>query len=532
MAALWQRFQEHHSRFPQQPADTVGRVRQEVYRACLDAAEQPPGLFRLSVPTGGGKTLSAIGFALRHALHHGHKRVIVAVPFISITEQTVAVYRGVFERPNEPPVVLEHHSGVAGGDQDDEQTPGRQWAKLAAENWDAPLIVTTTVQLFESLFAHNRSRTRKLHNLAQSVIIVDEAQALPPRLLSPILDGLRQMCEHYGATVVLSTATQPAFEAIPEFARVNAREIVPAPGRFFQQLRRVEYEWRHQPALSWAEVAAIMWEQPQALAVVNTKKDAMALLDALDDPQALHLSTLLCGAHRYRVIVEVRRRLAAGDDCRLVSTQVVEAGVDLDFPLVLRALGPLDSIIQAAGRCNREGRMKCGRVVVFGAEEGTLPPGAYKTATGVTRSFLGRGDLDPDDPAVSYDYFQQLFQLIDHDSKAIQELRQRLDYPEVARQFRMIDDDTVSVAMLFGSDEEQERVAAALERLRHDAPEARLLLRRLQPYLVSLYKGQAARYERLGLIEPILPGLGQWLGKYHPVRGLTGEDPDPDALVI
>lgn len=252
LADLWTRFERHYRhRFPEEPspADSVGQARRTIYEASLAAAELPPGLFRLNVPTGGGKTLSGMAFALRHALRHGQRRIVVAVPFISITEQTADVYRAAFRSDvDDRPAVLEHHSAAWEDPASSEDFhPEHVWARLAAENWDTPIVVTTTVQLFESLFSNSTSRVRKLHRLAQSVIILDEAQALPRHLLAPILDVLKQLCTHYGTSVVISTATQPAFETIPEFAAVHANEIVPEPQRFFATLKRVTYEWRIDP---------------------------------------------------------------------------------------------------------------------------------------------------------------------------------------------------------------------------------------------------------------------------------------------
>jgi CRISPR-associated endonuclease/helicase Cas3 len=531
---LWDCFERNQAALTGQSQDTLGQARHAIYEACLDAAEQPPGLFRFTVPTGGGKTRSAMAFALRHALAHGLHRIIVAVPFISITEQTAEVYRHIFDERGVEPVVLEHHSAVAEAlDEGDLFQPASVWARLAAENWDAPIIVTTTVRLFESLFANTPSRCRRLHRLARSVIILDEAQALPPQLLTPALDALRELCFHYGSTVVLSTATQPAFETIPTFAALPATAIVADPAPFFRQLQRVRYEWRTDRLLAWPEVAQLLQGEHQGLAVVNTKKDALALLDALADPDVFHLSTLLCGAHRRRVIQELAARLPAGQPCRLVATQVVEAGVDLDFPLVLRALGPLDGIIQAAGRCNREGHLPYGRAVIFEPADGGLPTGPYRTATNITQALLGRGDLDPDDPAVPSAYFRQLFESVSTDRDGIQALRQRFEYPEVARRFRMIEEDTDAVVITtYGSDEEQRRVRSLVEQLRHDASAARLILRRLQPYVVSLRRREVERFRRQGYITPVLDGLGEWLGRYDPMRGLVAEDLSPDELVV
>lgn len=537
LADLWTRFQEDQRRFDDAPDTAVNRSRQQIYRACIEAASHPPGLFRLTVPTGGGKTRSGMAFALRHALEHGQRRVVVAVPFITITQQTAGVYREIFNSTDDgAPAVLEHHNGTSEpAEEPDEFDQQVIWARLAAENWDAPIIVTTTVQLFESLFANSPSRCRKLHRLAKSVIILDEAQSLPANLLDPILDGLRELCANYGSTVVLSTATQPAFDAIPVFEKLEAREIVPAPERHFQILKRVDYDWRVDEPLSWDEAASFMWEESQALAILNTKKDALALLDALDDPNALHLSTLLCGAHRARVIEEVTRRLVAGEPCRLIATQVVEAGVDLDFPLVLRAVGPLYSIIQAAGRANREGNLDKGRVIVFEPVEGGLPRGAYQRATQTTRTLLNAGPLDMNDPAIIQTYFARLYQLECTDRNEIQKKRRELDYPEVARRFRMIDDDTVNVVVIeYGTEEERQRVRLILAKLRAGVPPTRRLLRQLQPYTVSLWRRQAIEHQKQGYLSTgqVAPGLWEWLGSYDQVRGLSAADMDADQLVF
>jgi CRISPR-associated endonuclease/helicase Cas3 len=524
------RFEADQARISGRHSDLLSGLRHEIYQACLAAADNPPGLFRLSVPTGGGKTRSAIGFALRHAVRHGLSRVVVAVPFISITEQTADIYRGIFGNG----AVLEHHSAVR--PTEDESGDFHNTAvcsKLAAENWDAPIVVTTTVQLFESLFANSTSHTRKLHRLARSVIILDEAQALPARLLTPILDALRELCTHYGATVVISTATQPAFESIAGFASLGAREIVPEPGRFFRLLDRVAYEWPSAP-MTWDECARRMRSAAQCLAVVNTKRDAFALLDALGDPEALHLSTLLCGAHRAAVIRTVRERLASGAPCRLVSTQVIEAGVDLDFPLVMRAMAPLDAVIQAAGRCNREGRLaEKGRVIVFKPETGGLPPGFYRTATGVTEAVLGgRYELNPNDPALAATYFERLFDSLDTDRERIQEFRHSLNYPEVSARFRMIDDDTESVVVAYGPAKTQRRMREIVERLRSGASDGRHLIRELQPYLVSVRTFVANEYRIRGLIREVRPGISEWLGMYDPIRGLVADDPALTELVV
>lgn len=533
---LWERFEAYHRTHPPlQPGSAVNQVRREVYAACLKAASNDAGMFRLTVPTGGGKTRSAMAFALQHARPNKQERIIVAVPFISITQQTVAVYREIFDQPGEAlSPVLEHHSSSE-WDDTEEDRPAELWKRLAAENWDAPIVVTTTVQLFESLFSNRVSACRKLHRLANSVIILDEVQALPANLLDTILDGLRQLTEHYHTTVVLSTATQPAFDGVAAFKGAAVHEIVLNYPKHFAALTRVVYELDPQRRVTWEEVAAIMRESPQCLAVVNTKAHALALLNALDDPAALHLSTLLCGAHRTKVLADVRERLKNGEPCRLVSTQVVEAGVDIDFPLVLRAMGPLVSIIQAAGRCNREGLLERGRVVVFTPAEDSMPGGAYRTATDETRALLASGELDPNDPATVARYYRRLYGTeagpgtIATDPDGIQGKRGEVDYPEVARRFRMIEDDSLSVVVTrYPDSEPNQEVLRWLNELRQPQPAgARRVLQKLQPYLVPVYRSRVPELQRQGFLELLLDGaLGEWLGEYDPVRGLTATDPE------
>jgi len=448
----------------------VNRVRRQVYRACVRSATLSPGVFRLTVPTGGGKTRSGLAFALRHAVAHAahnFRRIIVALPYTSIIDQTAGEYRDIFGDR----LVLEHHSQVdADGDEQDEQQLRH---RLASENWDHPLIVTTTVQLLESLFHNKPSRCRKLHRVARSIIILDEVQTLPPELLEPTLDVLRELKENYGVTLVFSTATQPAFDKTPylkHFRADDIREIVREPERFFLQdnIRRVEYQ-------------AIRWEQDlddladevsspntqQVMIVFNTRRAALDMFDRLRARNAqglYHLSTLLCGAHRKRILDEIERRLDRADPkpVRLVSTQVVEAGVDLDFPMVYRAMGPLDRIVQAAGRCNREGlRPNKGRVIVFDFEDNRSPPGAYRIGADDARILLQRNEPERlHEPALHTEYFQCLFRDVDLDSKGVQPYRRDLNYPEVARRYKLIEDTLTVVVETYDNGEGGRRLDA------------------------------------------------------------------------
>lgn len=522
----------------------VDRVRAEVYEACVDAAAVPQGVFCLSVPTGGGKTRSGLAFALKHAKEHGLDRVIVAAPYTSIIDQTADVYRGIFEGLGDE-VVLEHHSAARQEQPEERATDPVEAeklherlvsARLAAQNWEAPLVVTTTVQLFESLLANRTSKCRKLHNVAKSVIVLDEVQTLPLGLLKPILSVLRELVRRYEVSVVLCTATQPALDEQSQYLEGfdDVRDIVPEDeaAELFRSMKRVRYDiWEEE--WDWEEVARRVTEAADsagaALVVLNSRRDALAVLGAIGNgrPGLFHLSTLLCGAHRREVLAEVRRRLKAKEPCLLVSTQVVEAGVDLSFPVVFRAMGPLDRIVQAAGRCNREGELPGdGRVVVFRPREGRMPRGAYERAFDQSEILLRKG-VDLHKPEIFREYFSALYQIGPTDEKGIQELRKRLNYPEVAREFRLIDDDTVPVVVEY--DEEARQL---IKRIRRAGVLRRGDHRRLQPYVVGLKKWEFEDNE--WLTEDLLQesdGVKLWMGTYDPLRGVSAARIDPADLI-
>jgi CRISPR-associated endonuclease/helicase Cas3 len=537
---MWEVFQRDRETFVAATGErtAVNEVREEVYRFCMEAGERSQRVYRLGVPTGGGKTRSGLAFALRHAVEHGLDRVIFAVPYTSIIEQTAGVYRGIFEELGEG-AVLEHHSAVrrdeAGGEERQDETWAR--SRLAAQNWDAPLVVTTTVQLFESLFANRTSRCRKLHNLCRSVIVLDEVQTLPVGLLGPTVSVLRELVRRYGVTVVLCTATQPALDEKSKYLEgfESVEDIVPPEraAEHFRTLRRVEYETPRE-RWSWDEVAWQLLDaspEKQAMVVLNTRKDALALLEKLEGEPVLHLSTLLCGAHRRDVLEEVRRRLEADDPCLLVATQVVEAGVDLDFPVVFRALGPLDRIVQAAGRCNREGKMDApGRVVIFEPEEGRIPRGEYAAAFGEAKAMLNRPDLDLHDPEIFREYFRLLYQDVPTDREGIQKLRLEFDYPEVARLYRLISDTSVPVIVRYPKDEERRKpLDDLLGRIRRTGIWSGDH-RRLQPYVVSMFEREFEK--RREYTEEVSEGVFVWNGDYDELRGIVDVSLDPADLVV
>lgn len=507
--------------FPQRD-DVVSRVRREVLEACRAAATAEPGVFRLTVPTGGGKTLSGLAFALKHAVAHGLDRVIFAIPYTSIIEQTAEVYRGIFGAEN----VIEHHSNAGIEEREDLSDETERRRRWATENWDAPLVVTTTVQLFESLLNHRPKRCRKLHNIANSVIVIDEVQTLPVRHLTPILDVLSQLTTHYGCTVVLCTATQPDYEAVDSRVSASSREIVPNYPEHFTAMKRVSYEFRSEP---WTaeDAARVIGTERQALLIVNTKRAAREIASALESDEAVfHLSTRMCGAHRREALAEVRRRLAEGLPVRLVSTQLIEAGVDVDFPVVYRALGPLDSVIQAAGRCNREGVREMGRCVVFPMVEAVTPKGSYRTATQVTEDLCVQQNGQPDDPEVSQAFWRRLYASTDIGVSAIQPLRRELKFETVGKTFRMIEDDQEAVlAVQFAP----EAVRAWQEEW--PAANGRKWMRKAQQWTVNLRPRELAHARAMGWIEDHVSGLLLYLGPYSSSFGIRLDAPDIESLI-
>lgn len=451
----------------------VRAVRDALLTACLSEADREPGLFTLTAPTGSGKTLAMLAFALRHATRHGLERVIMVIPYLTITEQTARVYRDILAPAFGEEFVLEHHSLAGTGEerfrQDGEDAAGQaghaeRRRRLLAENWDAPLIVTTSVQLLESLFSNRPAACRKLHRLQKSVILFDEAQTLPAGIAVPTLAALSHLSATWNSSVVFATATQPAFahlhEAVTQ-AKASGwqpREIVPEPAALFEPMKRVDVEWGSPDApLSWDEVAGRLAGVRQALCIVNLKRDAQSLWEKLGDSGTLHLSTNLCAAHRQDVLAQVRDGLANGQPVRLVATQCVEAGVDVDFPFVMRAWGPLDAVIQAAGRCNREGRRQGrGMLRVFQPEEAGYPPGGYEQATQVAQMLFrryGAEGMRIDAPAFITAYYRELYDIAgtanSRESKAILAAIEAGDFPEVARLYRIIKQDAINVLVSY-----------------------------------------------------------------------------------
>lgn len=525
---LWHTFEtSYKNKFADAEQNRLNSIRAEVYQHCVKAAHLPPGFFRLTVPTGGGKTLASLAFALQHAQIHGLERIVYAIPYTSIIDQTANVFRMMF---GDEQALIEHHSNISIPDPE-QPTPVEIRRRLIAENWDAPLIATTTVQLFESLMGHSTSRCRKLHNITGSIIVLDEVQMLPVYFLTPILDILRQLCAYYGVTVVLCTATQPDFESRQSFEGLpNIQEIIPHPENYFADLKRVEYQLpKAGETWTWEQVAERVQAEQHILVIVNTRRDAgdlLALLASNDEEEEdalFHLSTRLCGEHRKAVLEEVRRRLLAKEPCRLIATQVIEAGVDVDFPLVMRAIGPLDSIVQAAGRANREGTMSSlGKVIVFVPEEGHTPKGSYLVGTDIAKRLLADDEANLHDPTLYQRYFQEYYSLPYRDHHDIQELREHFNYAEVAQTFRMIDD--ASTPVIVNYKPATDKIEQLCERLRKKKSPHRDDLRALQPYVVNVPKYEFEKAEKQCLVSEIIPGVYKWSEAHYDSGGEEGKN--------
>lgn len=520
----------------------VNRVRREVLDRARAKAADAPGPFTFTVPTGGGKTLSSLAFALEHAVRHGLARVIYVIPYTSIIDQTARIFREAVGLGGGDPAdfIVEHHSAFEEASVRNREA--RDKLRLAMENWDAPIIVTTAVQFFESLFANKPSRCRKLHNITNSVVILDEAQTLPLGLLRPCVGAIDELVRNWRTSVVLCTATQPALSETDGFVGglKGLREIAPDPADLHRRLKRTRIY--RTGKVTDAELAERLCAAPQSLCIVNTRRHARELFEAIPQEMgSLHLSTFMCARHRGEVLQAVRRRLAEGEAVRLIATSLIEAGVDVDFPTVWRAEAGLESIVQAAGRCNREGRAAQGDVFVFepAESEGRTPPGDVAKRADAARHAMRHYD-DPAAPEAVRSFFQEVYWVegggLDRKDilVAFRERAHSFDFPfaTVARDFRMIETGMVPLIVPYrGADGDDSTADRWLRELEHVERPGRAA-RGLQPYTVQvppqvrrkLLDGRAARFireeafgEQFALLEN--PNL------YRQDIGLTWEDP-------
>lgn len=515
-------------------ADTVvNRIRYEVQKECMDASPMPPGFFSLTVPTGGGKTLSSLLWAMKHALKHGKRRIIIAIPYTSIIVQTAQTLRTIFGKEN----VLEHHSNT---DIDNEEySVVAEQMKLVAENWDAPIIVTTNVQLFESLFSNKPSKCRKLHNICNSVLILDEVQTLPLPFLSPIIDSLKTLQCRFGVSVLFTTASQPAIDNDVRYGKRtgdsfegihNIHEIMSTPVKLSDQLRRAQIHIDTESS-GYDDIAGRIMQHPRVLCILNTRSDAKEIYERLSEPEnTYHLSRMMCPVHIRKTLDDIKVKLKSETEpaIRVVATQLIEAGVDIDFPVVFRQEAGLDSIIQAAGRCNREGKLKIGDTFVFHFDK-PLPPGYISHAAGAMNRLAK--DSDWFEPEVMKLYFKQLYGTMDTFDKA--QIKDRLYkvpdfyFKTAAEEFKLIDDNGIGIIVNY------ENSSELIECLKQDGP-SYSLMKRLNQYTVNIREWDFKKLRSDRLIEEVIEGV-YWLPdreQYDVKKGLVTDNHWLDELLV
>lgn len=514
----------------------INRIRNQILEECVRSGEKEPGFFSITVPTGGGKTLSSMAWALGHAIKYNKDRIVFAIPYTSIIIQTAEIYRNIFGENN----VTEHHCNV-------DEDADSQERKLATENWDAPVVVTTNVQLFESLFANKTSKCRKLHNLVNSVIILDEAQMLPPEFLKPILSVLKGLVENFGVSVLFSTATQPVLAGTIGGSGQNSfigidsnsvREIVTNKELLSKELKRVEIKLpENEPQIEdWPQIAEELSEYEQVLCIVNTRKDCRELYNLMTK-DTIHLSRMMCSAHIMDTIKVIKEKLQYNESIRVISTQLIEAGVDIDFPVVYRAMAGLDSVAQSAGRCNREGKLnkegKLGLIRVF-YPVNNIPPGLMRKGADALTEILGESvPTDLLSPQIFQKYFSLFYSKVQNfDKPKIHHLlwqdaaQMKFQFATTARDFKLIDDRGMQNILI-----EYKEGSNLIGILKQKGPET-WLMRKLQRYSVSVNKRDFEDIKKAGLIEQIhgcwiqadeklynsktgLINNGEWLEEIH-----------------
>lgn len=500
---LFLKFEKHMASIKEvSESNLINDRRNEIFNQCCKKGNCNQGLFTLTVPTGGGKTLSSMAFALSHLKKNNLKRIFYVIPYTSIIEQNAKIFRNIFGPEN----VLEHHSNFDPEMKSMEESEFSrligQKLRLSSENWDIPITVTTNVQFFESLFSNRSSRCRKLHNLANSVIILDEAQMIPTGFLEPSIMALSELVLNYGSSVVICTATQPKLaDILPDY--IHPLEIIESPEIMYNDFKRVNlYDIGIVPDL---ELSERLLRHEQVLCIVNTRKHALALYEKMSkDDDCFHLSARMCPVHRGKTIDEIKRRLMAGEKCRVVSTQLIEAGVDIDFPAVYRIMAGMDSISQAAGRCNREGKREFGDVYVFRSPEihGNVPGWLSRTAE------IGEMVIDEYKDPMNLDsiekYFQELYfhsgehgldtegiiEMIEYNSKSWE-----FEFEDIGQKFRFIKDYSKDIVVPYDKKSEK-----AVERIRNtgfigDG------FRKLQGYVVNIYPDEFEAYEKSNELE-------------------------------
>lgn len=472
----------------------INSYRQEIYEDCIKAGSQGVNLFSLTVPTGGGKTLSSMAFALKHLKHNNLKKIICVIPYTSIIEQNAKQYKDIFGEEN----VLEHHSNfdfseVENDTDSDFSSSSKnlkytlEKMKYASENWDVPIVVTTNVQFFESLFANKSSRCRKIHNMSNSIVIIDEAQMMPTKFLKPTLNALTELVSNYNTSVVLTTATKPEFPE--DILKEKPKEIIAEPEKLYDALKRVKVNYLGK--ISDENLVEKIDNLERVLVVVNTRKHAEKLYEKADKNNLFHLSANMCPVHRSELLKEIKRKLKNGEPCKIISTQLIECGVDISLPVVYRSLSGIDSIAQAAGRCNREGEADLGQVYVFDSIEDYGKAIMYQSRT----AECGRQILEKFEDSLSLEAISSYFKLLYDTEKDKLDTKNIMDnfeeranelafsFEKTAKDYKLIDE-TESLIIPYNDD-----VSRLIESLKYsDHPNS--IARKLQKYTISIHKNK------------------------------------------
>lgn len=535
-------------------ANKVNEIREKVQRRCVDTSCGGKGFYSLNVPTGGGKTLSSLVWAIKHAIANGQRRIIIAIPYTSIVMQTARTLKDIFGEEN----VLEHHSAFDSEKIKENHSEDKEWGdellqkmELATENWDFPIIVTTNVQLFESIYSGRPSVCRKLHNIVNSVIILDEVQTLSSDYLQPIVDSLKTYNKLFGVSVLFTTASLPILSGIISGCNPTAKfegidhitEIIPEEWKLHQSLRRVELKTDNSPK-SYDEVATMIAKHRRVLCVVNTRRDAQELYNRLydlmdkqsDKSRIVHLSKMMCSCHIEQTIANIKEILKSDDDSplRVISTSLIEAGVDLDFPVVYRQEAGLDSVLQAAGRCNREGRLEIGTAYVFSLQkEHNLPSGKMSDANNARLGIGNNNDVDWFAPETMQDYFRQLYcRTNTFDKKDIASLLydiMDMRFKDAYTSFHLIEDEGMDIIVNYkqktDNDLTTEDSMTLVEELKKQGP-SYSLMKKLGRYTIRIYKNDFNKLKEMGVLKMPFEGIYVLYDPkaYDPIVGLKTEN--------
>ncbi len=505
LAELDEKLETYRKRLIDLPKSDLNLIRTHIQENCEKAADAEPGYFDLTVPTGGGKTIASVIWALKHAIKHNKKRIIIAIPFTSIIVQTASILRAIFGAQN----VIEHHSVVNEEFCDNSSL-------LACENWDAPIIITTNVQLFESIYSNRRSSCRKLHSIANSVVILDEVQALPLAFLQPVVESIKAYKKLFSTSFLFCTASQPILYGNHKgtnqacfigFDSNEINHIIPSSFSLHAKLRRADITFSKE-SFSYHTLAERLRQHKRVLCIVNSRKHALNLFEELNKDSEIptfHLSRSMCGDHIMSTIEQIKSILATPEKAiRVISTQLIEAGVDIDFPIVYRQMAGLDSILQAAGRCNREGKYESGQTVVFDFEK-DKKYGLLSIAADTMNDLSSvHPDTDWQDPQSMKTYFRKLYRRTPYfDKENIIEMQSKLlscQYEEISRKFRMIDAKGKEIVVNFGNAKE------LLQQIRQNGI-SRKLSRELGRFCVTVPDRIFLNFQKAHLLEEVMPGI-------------------------